>query len=328
MKTAIVTGANGQLGSYLVDLLIEKKYTVVGTTRRRAVGGLENLAHVQSDHFHLEQADITDSGSINRLVEKWQPDELYNLAAQSFVKASWSEPYHTGMVTALGALNCLEAVRQIKPNTKFYQASSSEMFGKVQEMPQKETTPFYPRSPYAVAKLAAHWYTRNYRESYGMFASTGILFNSEGPRRGLEFVTRKITDGVARIKLGLTDKLTLGNLAAKRDWGHAKDSVEAMWRILQHSVADDFVIATGKVHSVADFCRAAFNYVGIMDWERYVISDPAHMRPAEVDILCGDSTKIRTTLGWEPRYFFSELVAEMVAADIKRLSTLSTQQNG
>jgi GDPmannose 4,6-dehydratase len=319
MAVAIVTGANGQLGSHLIDLLLEKSYTVVGTTRRRAVGGLDNLSHVTSEKFHLEQADIIDSGSINRLVEKWRPDEFYNLAAMSFVKASWNEPFHTGMVTGLGVTNCLEALRQISPTTRFYQASSSEMYGKVQETPQRESTPFYPRSPYAAAKLYGYWITRNYRESYGMFAANGILFNSEGPRRGLEFVTRKITDGVARIKLGLADKLTLGNLAAKRDWGHAKDSVEAIWRILQHSSPDDFVIATGKTHSVADFCREAFHFVGINDWERYVQSDTAYMRPAEVDLLCGDATKIRETLGWQPLYFFSELVAEMVRADLKRL---------
>lgn len=318
MPTAIITGCNGQDGSYLSEILLDKGYEVVGLTRRRAVGGFDNIQHLlDNENFHLEQADITDSGSLHRVVEKWAPDEFYNLAAQSFVGLSWKEPYHTGLVTGLGVLNCLEALRLVKPDTKFYQASSSEMFGKVRETPQTELTPFHPRSPYGVAKVYGYWITRNYRESYGMFATNGILFNHESPRRGLEFVTRKITDAAARIKLAGGGRLGLGNLASRRDWGHAKDYMRAAHMMLQHDTPDDFVIATGESHSIEDLLAAAFGVVNL-DWQDYVYVDERFYRPAEVDILMGDYQKAFKELGWRPEYDFKALVKEMVEEDLKR----------
>jgi len=317
-KCAIITGATGQDASYLADLLLEKNYKVVGISRRRSGGGDWRIKHLY-DHpdYIYEQGDITDSGSITRIVRKYQPDEFYNLAAQSHVGISFKEPYHTGMVTGLGVAVCLEALRNEKPDTRFYQASSSEMFGKVKETPQREDTPFYPRSPYGVAKVYGYWLTRNYRDSYNMFAANGILFNHESPRRGLEFVTRKITDGIAQIYTGHSDKLSLGNLDSKRDWGHAKDYMEAAWLMLQQDAPDDFVISTGATHSIRDLLDAAFEYVGL-DWTEYVVQDPRFMRPAEVDLLLGDSTKAKEVLGWKPHYDFKSLVEDMVDADLKR----------
>lgn len=318
-KVAVITGVNGQDGSYLSEILLEKGYRVIGVSRRRSSGGNDNIAHLlgKNDRFVFERGDITDSGSLYDIVERWQPDEFYNLAAQSFVGLSWKEPYHTGQVTALGVLNCLEALRHVKPDTKFYQASSSEMFGKVCETPQTELTKFHPRSPYGVAKVYGYWITKNYRESHGMFATNGILFNHESPRRGLEFVTRKITDAVARIKKAGGGKLGLGNLDSKRDWGHARDYMEAAHLMLQQDEPDDFVIATGKANSIEDLLTAAFGYVDL-DWRDYVFTDERFVRPAEVDILLGDSTKARTILGWEPKYNFKALINDMVAADIAR----------
>jgi len=318
VSTAVITGITGQDGSYLAEILLDKGYRVVGISRRRANGGMGNVQHLEGrEGFNLVWGDITDSGSLFSIMEEWQPDEFYNLAAQSFVGLSWKEPYHTSRVTALGALNCLEAIRHVKPDTRYYQASSSEMFGKVVEMPQRETTPFHPRSPYGVSKVYAYWITRNYRESYGMHTSNGILFNHESPRRGMEFVTRKITDGAARIKLSLGDTLALGNLDAKRDWGHAKDYMQAAWLMLQQGSPDDYVVATGKAHSIRDLLDAAFGYVEL-DWSEYVVQDPRFMRPAEVDILLGDSTKARDKLGWVPEYDFTALIEEMVEEDLKR----------
>lgn len=318
MSTAIITGVNGQDGSYLADILLEKGYKVVGVTRRRAVGGLDNINHVlRGENFHLERGDITDSGSIQDIVKKHRPDEFYNLAAQSFVGLSWKEPYHTSLVTGLGVLNCLEALRHVKPDTKFYQASSSEMFGKVRETPQNELTPFHPRSPYGVAKVYGYWITRNYRESYDMFACNGILFNHESPRRGLEFVTRKITDAAARIKLAGGGKLGLGNLDSRRDWGHARDYMEAAWLMLQQDKPDDYVISTGETHSIEDLLEAAFGCLDL-DWRDYVYQDERFIRPAEVDLLLGDSSKARKILGWQPKYNFKALIEEMVKSDLKR----------
>lgn len=318
MSTAVITGANGQDGSVLSEILLEKDYTVVGISRRRSVGGLDNLENVlDNPNFHLEEADVTDSGSLQRIIEHWQPDEFYNLAAQSHVGLSWREPYHTSVVTGLGVLNCLEAIRQVKSDTRFYQASSSEMFGKVQEMPQNEDTPFYPRSPYGVAKVYGYWITRNYRESYGTFACNGILFNHEGPRRGLQFVTRKITDAVARIKLAGGGRVGLGNLNTKRDWGHARDYMEAAYLMLQQDSPDDYVIATGKSHSIREFLDAAFSYVNL-DYRDHFYTDGKFFRPAEVDILLGDASKAKERLGWEPNHSFEDLVQEMVDADLER----------
>jgi len=320
-KTAVITGCNGQDGSYLSDILLEKGYRVVGITRRRSVGGLDNVQHLQgNEDFILERGDITDSGSLHEIIEKWQPDEFYNLAAQSFVGLSWKEPYHTGQVTALGVLNCLEALRHVKPDTKFYQASSSEMFGKVRETPQKESTPFHPRSPYGVAKVYGYWITTNYRESYGMFACNGILFNHESPRRGMEFVTHKITDAAACIKHNGGGRLGLGNLNSRRDWGHARDYMEAAWLMLQQDSPDDYVIATGKAHSIRDLLDAAFEAVNL-NWEDYVYVDERFVRPAEVDLLLGDASKAREKLGWEPKYDFHKLVQEMVMSDLKKYSS-------
>ena len=317
-RKALITGVTGQDGSYLAELLLAKGYEVYGMTRRGSTMAHERIAHLQGQ-LHILSGDLLDSQSLMDVMEEVAPDEVYNLAAQSFVATSWNQPVLTGEFTALGVTRMLDAVRKVAPKARFYQASSSEMFGKVQETPQVETTPFYPRSPYGVAKVYGHWITVNYRESYDMFACSGILFNHESPRRGLEFVTRKITDGVARIKLGLTKELMLGNLDAKRDWGFAGDYVDAMWRMLQQDRPDDFVIATGETHSVRDFVAAAFAHVGL-DWQAYVGQDPRYMRPAEVDLLVGDASKAARELAWRPTATFPDLVASMVDADLARLS--------
>lgn len=318
-KRALITGVTGQDGSYLAELLINKGYTVYGMIRRGSSPNLERIAHLQ-DYLQIVSGDLLDSQSLMEAVEAAQPDEVYNLAAQSFVATSWGQPVLTGEFTGLGVTRMLDAVRKIVPKARFYQASSSEMFGKVQETPQSEATPFYPRSPYGVAKVYGHWITVNYRESYNMYACSGILFNHESPRRGIEFVTRKITDGVARIKLGLASELVLGNLDAKRDWGFAGDYVEAMWRMLQQETPNDYVIATGVTHTVRDFVAAAFAHVGL-DWQPYVKQDPRFMRPAEVDLLVGDPSKAKQVLGWEPEVDFETLVAMMVDSDLQRLKT-------
>ncbi len=318
MKRALITGITGQDGSYLAELLLSKGYRVWGLIRRSSTPNLQRIEHLL-DRIELVSGDMLDLGSLIRVIETTAPDEVYNLAAQSFVQDSWQQPIFTGECTALGVARILEAIRIVNPKVRFYQASSSEMFGKVQEIPQTEKTPFYPRSPYGVAKLYGHWITVNYRESYGMFACSGILFNHESPRRGLEFVTRKITNGVARIKLGLQDKLSLGNLDAKRDWGFAGDYVRAMWLMLQQNKPGDYVIASGETHSVMEFVKIAFDYVGL-NWEKYVVTDPKFFRPAEVDLLLGDSTKARNELGWQPEITFEELVRMMVDADLTFLS--------
>jgi GDPmannose 4,6-dehydratase len=314
-KHALITGITGQDGSYLAELLLNKGYKVYGLRRRTSVPILENIAHIQKEIEFIE-GDLLDQGSLVHAIEYAQPDEVYNLAAQSFVGTSWGQPTLTGQVTAIGVTNMLEAVRIAKPDAKFYQASSSEMFGKVVEVPQKETTPFYPRSPYGVAKVYGHWITVNYRESFNLYACSGILFNHESPRRGLEFVTRKVTNAVARIKLGLQNELRLGNLDAKRDWGFAGDYVEAMWLMLQQEKPDDYVIATGETHTVQELVETAFNHVDL-DWRDYVVIDPKFVRPAEVDLLLGDSTKAREKLGWEPKVNFTQLVAMMVDSDLE-----------
>ena len=315
MPTAIVTGVTGQDGSYLADFLLSKGYQVIGMVRRSSTVTFGRIEHIQ-DHIDIIQGDLHDQSSLVALIEEYRPDEVYNLAAQSFVPTSWKQPVLTGEVTALGVTRILEAIRLVNPATRFYQASSSEMFGKVREVPQSESTPFYPRSPYGVAKVYGHWVTVNYRESYNLFACSGILFNHESPRRGLEFVTRKITHGVARIKLGLAKELRLGNLEARRDWGYAGDYVEGMWMMLQQDKPDDYVICTGQTHSVREFCEAAFAYVGL-DYEDYVIQDERFYRPAEVDLLVGDPEKARNILGWEPRVSFEELIQMMVDADLQ-----------
>ncbi len=317
MPTALITGVTGQDGSYLAEVLLGKGYRVVGVVRRTSHDSYERIQHLVG-RIEILPADLLDQHSLQAVVLEAQPDEVYNLAAQSFVPASWTQPVLTGEFTALGVTRLLDAVRLVKPDAKFYQASSSEMFGKVRESPQRETTPFHPRSPYGVAKAYGHHITVNYRESYGMFAVSGILFNHESPRRGLEFVTRKVTDAVARIKLGLVGKLPLGNLDARRDWGFAGDYVEAMWRMLQQPQADDFVIGTGVHHSVRDLCAVAFGHVGL-DWRAHVVHDPRFDRPAEVDTLLADPAKARTVLGWEPRVGFEDLVHMMVDADLARL---------
>ena len=317
MPKALITGITGQDGSYLAELLLEKGYEVIGLVRRTSTVNFERIGHIQ-DRITLISGDLLDQTSLVQVLDQYRPDEVYNLAAQSFVQTSWQQPVFTGEVTALGVTRVLDAIRMVDPSVRFYQASSSEMFGKVREVPQCETTPFYPRSPYGVAKVYGHWITVNYRESYGLHATSGILFNHESPRRGLEFVTRKVTDGVARIKLGLSDKLALGNLEARRDWGYAGDYVEAMWMMLQQDEAQDYVIATGRTHSVADLCEVAFGYVDL-DWRDYVVQDPRFMRPAEVDMLVGDASKARKVLGWEPRVSFEELIRMMVDADIAKL---------
>ena len=316
MKKALITGITGQDGSYLAELLLSKGYEVTGMVRRASTETFERIAHFK-DRVTLRQADLLDQFSLVKILEETQPDEIYNLAAMSFVPTSWNQPVLTGEFTALGVTKLLEAMRMVCPKAHFYQASSSEMFGKVVETPQSETTPFYPRSPYGVAKAYGHFITVNYRESYNLFACSGILFNHESPRRGKEFVTRKISDGVARIKLGLQKELRMGNLDAKRDWGFSGDYVRAMWMMLQQDKPDDYVIATGETHSVREFLEIAFSHVGL-DYTDYVVIDPAFIRPAEVDLLLGDSTKARTTLGWVPQVSFRELVTMMVDADLAR----------
>ncbi|MFZ5444653.1 MAG: GDP-mannose 4,6-dehydratase [Myxococcota bacterium] len=317
MKSALITGITGQDGSYLAELLLSKGYRVHGMVRRSSEEKFERIAHLRG-RVQLHQGDLLDQFSIASVIEKAQPDEVYNLAAQSFVPTSWSEPVLTGEFTALGVTKMLEAVRHANPKIRFYQASSSEMFGRVLEVPQKETTPFYPRSPYGVAKVYGHFITVNYRESYGLFAVSGILFNHESPRRGLEFVTRKVTHHAALIKLGLADRLRVGNLDARRDWGFAGDYVDAMWRMLQQDKPEDFVIATNETHSVRELVQIAFARVGL-DWEKHVEVDPAFVRPAEVDLLIGDFSKAKRQLGWEPKVRFKELVEMMVDADLKQV---------
>jgi len=317
MPTALITGITGQDGSYLADFLLEKGYNVVGMVRRSSTITFERIQHIQDDII-IEQGDLHDQSSLVDLLERYQPDEVYNMAAQSFVPTSWNQPVLTGEVTALGVTRLLEAMRLVTPKAHFYQASSSEMFGKVVEVPQSEKTPFYPRSPYGVAKVYAHWITVNYRESYDLFTVSGILFNHESPRRGIEFVTHKITHGVARIKLGLSNELRLGNLEARRDWGYAGDYVRAMWMMLQGGEPEDFVIGTGKTHSVREFCEIAFNYAGL-DYKDFVVQDPRFYRPAEVDLLVADPTKANTELGWEPIIDFKGLIHMMVDADMKAL---------
>ena len=314
---ALITGITGQDGSYLAELLLSKNYEVYGMVRRASTESFERLEHIK-DKIKFVQADLLDQLSIISIIEEIKPDEVYNLAAQSFVPTSWNQPVLTGEFNALGVTKMLEAIRLVDKSIHFYQASSSEMFGKVREVPQTETTPLYPRSPYGVAKVYGHWITINYRESFDIHANSGILFNHESPRRGLEFVTRKITDGVARIKYGLADQLALGNLEAKRDWGFAGDYVRAMWLMLQQEKAGDFVIATGETHSVKEFVEAAFGYVNL-DWQQYVVQDPRFMRPAEVDMLVGDASRAREVLGWEPECDFKGLVEMMVTEDLKRL---------
>ena len=318
MKRALITGITGQDGSYLAELLLEKGYDVVGMVRRSSTTNFERIAHLQ-DRVTFVQGDLLDEVSIVHVLRDHAPTEVYNLAAQSFVPTSWSQPVLTGETTALGVTRMLDAIRIVDPDIRFYQASSSEMFGKVQEVPQRETTPFYPRSPYGVAKLYGHWITVNYRESYGLHATSGILFNHESPRRGLEFVTRKITDAVARIKLGLQQELRLGNLEAERDWGFAGDYVEGMWLMLQQDTPDDYVLATGETHSVRRFCEIAFGHVGLQ-WEDHVKTDEKFMRPAEVDLLIGDPKKAESKLGWKRRCSFEDLVTMMVDADLAALS--------
>jgi GDPmannose 4,6-dehydratase len=313
-KTALITGITGQDGSFLADFLLEQGYEVHGMVRRSSTESFERIEHI-AERIRLHQADLHDQPSIIDVVREVEPAEVYNLAAQSFVPTSWSQPVLTGEVTALGVTRVLDALRLVDRNIRFYQASSSEMFGKVRETPQTEATPFYPRSPYGVAKVYAHYITVNYRESYGIFACSGILFNHESERRGKEFVTRKITHGVARIKAGLQKELRLGNLDARRDWGFAGDYVESMWRMLQHDEPDDYVVATGETHSVRDFCRLAFERAGL-NWEDHVVVDERFVRPAEVDILMGDASKARKVLGWKPRLSFTDLVHRMVDADL------------
>ncbi len=313
-KRALITGLTGQDGSYLAELLLEKGYHVTGMVRRSSTVNFERIAHIQDD-IEIVAGDLLDEMSLIDIMAKHQPEEVYNLAAQSFVQTSWSQAVLTGETTALGVTRILNAVRRTNPEARFYQASSSEMFGKVQHVPQTEATPFYPRSPYGVAKVYGHWITVNYRESYNLHASSGILFNHESPRRGLEFVTRKITNTVAKIELGLTDELRLGDLHPERDWGFAGDYVEAMWLMLQQDHPDDFVVSTNETHSVQEFCELAFGRVG-KDWRDYVVQDERFMRPAEVDLLIGDSSKARTKLGWEPKTPFPDLVNMMVDADL------------
>ncbi|SRR5581483_6696477 len=316
-KRALITGITGQDGSYLAELLLDLGYDVYGLVRRTSTQNFERIAHIQH-RLNLISGDLSDQTSLQEALIQANPDEVYNLAAQSFVQTSWAQPVFTGDVTALGVTRLLDAIRHINPTIRFYQATSSEIFGNVREVPQRETTPFYPRSPYGVAKVYGHWITVNYRESYGIHASSGILFNHESPRRGFEFVTRKVTRGVAMIKLGLAHELHLGNLDAQRDWGFAGDYVKAMWRMLQEDTPGDYVIATGKTWSVQKLVETAFEYVDL-DWRDYVRQDPSFIRPAEVDLLVGDPTKASTILGWEPSVGFVELVRMMVDADLKLL---------
>jgi GDPmannose 4,6-dehydratase len=317
MKRALITGITGQDGSYLAELLLEKGYEVFGLVRRSSTVTFERIWHIQ-DRLTLLSGDLTDQSSLLAALEESKPDEVYNLAAQSFVQTSWTQPVLTGDVTGLGVTRILDAIRSFDRTIRFYQASSSEMFGKVQAVPQREDTPFYPRSPYGVAKVYGHWATVNYRESYDLFAVSGILFNHESPRRGLEFVTRKVTDAAARIKLGAQSELRLGTLDAQRDWGFAGDYVRAMWLMLQQERPDDFVIATGETHSVRDLVETAFTFVDL-DWQEFVVQDPRFMRPAEVDLLIGDPARAQAELGWEPEVSFASLVRMMVDADLKRV---------
>jgi len=316
MPTALITGITGQDGSYLAELLLTKGYRVIGVVRRSSTTPYERIAHLV-DRVELVSADLLDQHSLVEAIAACQPDEIYNLAAQSFVQTSWAQPVLTGEFTALGVTRMLEAMRRVAPKARFYQASSSEQFGKVLETPQRETTPFYPRSPYGVAKVYGHWITVNYRESYGLYAVSGILFNHESPRRGLEFVTRKVTDAAARISLGVQRELRLGTLEARRDWGFAGDYVDAMWRMLQQPGPDDYVVGTGETHSVRELCELAFARVGL-DWQKFVVQDERFMRPAEVDLLVADATKARQRLGWTPNVDFRQLVEMMVDADLAR----------
>ncbi len=316
-KKALVTGVTGQDGSYLAEFLLEKGYEVIGMVRRTSTVNFERIKHIQ-DQITLAPGDLMDQVSIIDILREHCPDEVYNLAAQSFVPISWSQPVLTGEVTALGVTRVLDAIRTIDPTIRFYQASSSEMFGKVRETPQTENTPFYPRSPYGVAKVYGHWITVNYRESYDLFACSGILFNHESPRRGLEFSTHKVTHGVARIKLGLDNELRMGNLDAKRDWGYAGDYVKAMWLMLQQDEPDDYVVGTGSTHSVRELCEVAFDYLGL-DWQDHVVVDPRFLRPADVDFLVADAAKAHTRLGWEPTVTFEELIQMMIDADLEAL---------
>ena len=315
-RTALITGITGQDGSYLAECLLGKGYRVFGMTRRSSTENLDRLSGC-IENIELRSGDLLDQSSLTALLQEVRPHEVYNLAAQSFVPTSWKQPVLTAEFTAVGVTRMLEAIRTVDPAVRFYQASSSEMFGRVRETPQTEQTPFYPRSPYGVAKLYGHWITVNYRESYGLFTCSGILFNHESPRRGLEFVTRKVSDGAARIKLGLAKELRMGNLDAKRDWGFAGDYVEAMWLMLQQPVPDDYVVATGDCHSVQELCEVAFEHVGL-DWREHVVEDPRFVRPAEVDLLLGNAAKARKVLGWEPRTSFRELVVTMVESDLER----------
>jgi GDPmannose 4,6-dehydratase len=317
-RRALITGITGQDGSYLAELLLEKGYQVYGMVRRTSHHSFERIEHLL-DRVQIVTADLLDQHSLTVVMQEVRPDEVYNLAAQSYVPTSWTQPVLTGEFTALGVTRILEAIRLVRPEARFYQASSSEMFGKVQESPQHEGTAFYPRSPYGVAKVYAHWITVNYRESYGLYAVSGILFNHESPRRGMEFVTRKVSDAVARIKLGLSTSLRLGNLDARRDWGYAGDYVDAMWRMLQSPVPTDYVVGTGTAHSVFDLVETAFGHAGL-DWRKYVVTDPAFIRPAEVDVLLADPRRVKTELGWEPTVDFEGLVRMMVDADLERLA--------
>ena len=316
-KCALITGVTGQDGSYLAEFLLDKGYRVVGMVRRTSTINFDRIRHIQND-IEIAQGDLLDQMSLVDLLNEFQPDEVYNLAAQSFVPISWKQPVLTGEFTALGVTRMLDAIRTVNPKIKFYQASSSEMFGKVQEVPQNEKTPFYPRSPYGVAKVYGHWITVNYRESYHLFACSGILFNHESPRRGLEFVTHKVTHGVAKIKLGLAKELRLGNLEARRDWGFAGDYVKAMWRMLQQPQPDDYVVASGETHSVAELCDVAFGHVDL-SYRDYVVQDPKYFRPAEVDLLVGDASQAGRVLGWEPSMTFTELIKMMVEADLEAI---------
>ena len=318
MKRVLITGINGMDGSHLADFLLEKGYEVYGMERRTSSPNRTNTKHLEGK-ITFVNGDLTDQNSLVRCLRESNPDEVYNLAAQSFVGESWNTPEQTGDVTGLGALRMLEAIREYGKEIRFYQASTSELYGRMIENPANEKTPFYPRSPYGVAKLYGHWITKNYRESYDMFNVSGILFNHESERRGIEFVTRKITDGVARIELGLSDNLTLGNLDSKRDWGYSPDYVKSMWLMLQQDEPDDYVIATGVEHSIRDFLDCAFDYIGVSDWSKYVLQDERYMRPAEVAVLCGDSSKAREVIGWKPETSFEQMVFNMVGNDIKLL---------
>ncbi|MFC2037558.1 GDP-mannose 4,6-dehydratase [Chloroflexota bacterium] len=316
-KKALITGITGQDGSYLAEFLLDQGYDVIGMVRRSSTVNFGRIEEIQN-RLALVYGDLLDQTSLIDILREHQPDEIYNLAAQSFVPISWKQPVLTGEFTALGVTRMLEAMRNAVPTARFYQASSSEMFGKVWEVPQSERTPFYPRSPYGVAKVYGHWITVNYRESYDLFACSGILFNHESPRRGLEFVTRKVTYGAAQVKLGLSDELRLGNLDSRRDWGYAGDYVKAMWQMLQQDVADDYVVGTGETHSVRELCQVAFGKLDL-DWEKYVVVDPEFYRPAEVDLLVSDPTKAQQTLGWKPEVSFEDLIQMMVDADLAHL---------